>query len=41
MSICNLFDDIPFENVVTTGTILSEDGQKMSKSKNNYLILEV
>lgn len=31
-----LFDDIPFENVVTTGTILSEDGQKMSKSKNNY-----
>jgi len=31
-----LFDDIPFENVVTTGTILAEDGQKMSKSKNNF-----
>ena len=31
-----LFDDIPFENVVTTGTILAEDGEKMSKSKNNY-----
>lgn len=32
-----LFDDIPFENVVTTGTILAEDGEKMSKSKNNFL----
>jgi len=31
-----LFDDIPFENVVTTGTVLAEDGQKMSKSKNNF-----
>ncbi len=31
-----LFDDIPFENVVTTGTILAEDGQKMSKSKKNF-----
>lgn len=31
-----LFDDIPFENVVTTGTILAEDGEKMSKSKNNF-----
>ncbi len=31
-----LFEDIPFENVVTTGTILAEDGQKMSKSKNNF-----
>ncbi len=31
-----LFDDIPFENVVTTGTILAKDGQKMSKSKNNF-----
>ncbi len=31
-----LFDDIPFENVVTTGTILAEDGSKMSKSKNNF-----
>jgi isoleucyl-tRNA synthetase len=32
-----LFDDIPFENVVTTGTILAEDGSKMSKSKNNFV----
>jgi len=31
-----LFDDIPFENVATTGTILAEDGQKMSKSKHNF-----
>jgi isoleucyl-tRNA synthetase len=31
-----LFDEIPFENVVTTGTILAEDGQKMSKSKGNF-----
>ena len=31
-----LFDKIPFENVLTTGTILAEDGQKMSKSKKNY-----
>ncbi len=31
-----LFEDIPFENVVTTGTILAEDGEKMSKSKNNF-----
>ena len=31
-----LFDDMPFENVVTTGTILAEDGEKMSKSKNNF-----
>ncbi len=26
----------PFKNVVTTGNILAEDGNKMSKSKNNY-----
>ncbi len=32
-----LFDEIPFENVVTTGTILAEDGQKMSKSKKNFI----
>lgn len=32
-----LFDKIPFENVLTTGTILAEDGQKMAKSKNNYV----
>ncbi|MDO8467344.1 MAG: isoleucine--tRNA ligase [Nanoarchaeota archaeon] len=31
-----LFEDVPFQNVVTTGTILGEDGQKMSKSKNNF-----
>ena len=31
-----LFEGIPFENVVTTGTILAEDGEKMSKSKDNF-----
>ena len=31
-----LFDKIPFQNVLTTGNILAEDGQKMSKSKNNF-----
>ncbi len=31
-----LFDDIPFKNVVVTGTILAEDGEKMSKSKGNF-----
>lgn len=31
-----LFNHAPFENVVTTGTILAEDGSKMSKSKNNF-----
>ncbi len=31
-----LFKKSPFKNVVTTGTILAEDGQKMSKSKNNF-----
>jgi isoleucyl-tRNA synthetase len=31
-----LFQKAPFKNVVTTGTILAEDGQKMSKSKNNF-----
>ncbi len=31
-----LFGKAPFENVVTTGTILAEDGSKMSKSKRNY-----
>jgi isoleucyl-tRNA synthetase len=31
-----LFDQAPFKNVVTTGNILAEDGNKMSKSKNNY-----
>lgn len=31
-----LFGSAPFENVVTTGTLLATDGQKMSKSKGNY-----
>jgi isoleucyl-tRNA synthetase len=31
-----LFRKAPFENVVTTGTILAEDGSKMSKSKGNF-----
>lgn len=31
-----LFDDISFKNVLTTGTILAEDGSKMSKSKGNF-----
>ncbi len=31
-----LFDKAPFKNVVVTGTILAEDGSKMSKSKNNF-----
>ncbi len=31
-----LFDRAPFRNVVTTGNVLAEDGQKMSKSKNNF-----
>ena len=39
-----IFGKAPFENVVTTGTILAEDGTKMSKSKGNYpdpwLVLE-
>jgi len=31
-----LFNQAPFKNVVTTGTVLAEDGNKMSKSKNNF-----
>ena len=31
-----LFDKHTFENAVTTGTILAEDGTKMSKSKKNF-----
>ncbi len=31
-----LFDHAPFKNVVTTGTVRAEDGQKMSKSKKNF-----
>jgi len=31
-----LFDNIAFENCVTTGNILNEKGEKMSKSKMNF-----
>ncbi len=31
-----VFGRAPFKHVVTTGTILAEDGSKMSKSKNNF-----
>ena len=31
-----LFDEVSFENVVCTGTILNEKGEKLSKSKRNY-----
>ncbi|HYF05325.1 MAG TPA: isoleucine--tRNA ligase [Patescibacteria group bacterium] len=31
-----IFGKSPFKNVMTTGTILGEDGTKMSKSKGNY-----
>lgn len=31
-----IFDQAPFRNVMTTGTVLAEDGSKMSKSKSNY-----
>ncbi len=31
-----LFGKIPFKNVLTTGTVLAEDGSKMSKSKGNF-----
>src|SRR6185436_11911753 len=31
-----LFNQAPFQHVVTTGTVLAEDGQKMSKSKGNF-----
>ncbi|MCX6757374.1 MAG: class I tRNA ligase family protein [Candidatus Nomurabacteria bacterium] len=31
-----LFGHAPFKNVVTTGTVRAEDGEKMSKSKNNF-----
>ncbi len=32
-----LFKKAPYKNVVTLGLILGEDGQKMSKSKRNYV----
>ncbi len=31
-----LFDRAAFKNVVTTGTVLAGDGEKLSKSKNNF-----
>jgi len=31
-----MFDSPAFQNAITTGTILAEDGSKMSKSKKNY-----
>ncbi|MCC7160586.1 class I tRNA ligase family protein [Candidatus Nomurabacteria bacterium] len=31
-----LFNHAPFKNVVTTGTLRAEDGEKMSKSKKNF-----
>ncbi|HPN67129.1 MAG TPA: isoleucine--tRNA ligase [bacterium] len=31
-----LFDDVPYKNIVTTGTIMAEDGNKMSKSLKNF-----
>jgi isoleucyl-tRNA synthetase len=31
-----LFDAAPYKNVIVNGTILAEDGQKMSKRLNNY-----
>ena len=31
-----LFDDVSFKNCVTTGTILNDKGEKLSKSKMNY-----
>jgi isoleucyl-tRNA synthetase len=32
-----LFDKIPYKNVLTLGLVLDKNGQKMSKSKQNYL----
>jgi isoleucyl-tRNA synthetase len=31
-----LFDKAPMKNVIVNGIVLAEDGQKMSKSKQNY-----
>lgn len=31
-----LFDSTPYENVIANGIVLAADGQKMSKSKQNY-----
>jgi len=32
-----LFDENPYKNVLTLGLVLDKDGQKMSKSKQNYV----
>lgn len=32
-----LFGKSPYKNVIVNGLVLAEDGQKMAKSKNNYL----
>jgi isoleucyl-tRNA synthetase len=32
----SLFDHVAFKNVITTGNILAADGEKVSKSKQNY-----
>lgn len=32
----SLFDRIPFKTVIVNGTVLAEDGKKMSKRLNNY-----
>ena len=31
-----LFEETPYKNVIANGTFLTEEGQKMSKSKKNY-----
>jgi isoleucyl-tRNA synthetase len=31
-----LFDECPYKNVIVNGIVLAEDGEKMSKRKNNY-----
>ncbi len=31
-----LFDKSPFKNVIVNGTVMAEDGRKMSKSEKNY-----
>ncbi|MGK0209065.1 MAG: isoleucyl-tRNA synthetase [Patescibacteria group bacterium] len=32
-----IFDKVPFKNIVTTGTVMAEDGNKMSKSIGNFV----
>lgn len=31
-----LFDKTPYRNLIVNGMVLAEDGNKMSKSKNNF-----